>query len=64
MKINEASWDRTARVILGIVLLIVGFAAVRGTAGTIIGIVGLLPLVTGLPGWCLLYSLFGFGTKK
>ena len=61
---NEAGWDRVFRVGLGVVLLIVGFGVVGGTAGLIVGIVALVPLLTGLAGWCPLYSLFGFRTNK
>lgn len=62
--VNEAVWERFARTALGIVLLVVGFAVVGGTAGTIIGVIGLIPLLTGLSGWCPLYSLFGIRTNK
>lgn len=60
---NEAGWDRIARVVLGVVLLVVGFGVVGGTGGTILGIVGLIPLVTGLVGYCPLYSVFKFRTN-
>ena len=62
--VNEAAWDRLFRIVLGVVLLVVGFGFVGGTAGIIIGIVALVPLLTGLSGWCPLYSLFGFRTNK
>lgn len=62
--VNEAGWERVARVALGIVLLVVGFAVLEGTAGTVVGVVGFVPLLTGLSGWCPLYSLFGFRTNK
>ena len=62
--VNEAVWERFARTALGVVLLVVGFAVVGGTAGTIIGVIGLVPLLTGLSGWCPLYSLFGIRTNK
>jgi len=62
--VNEAGWERIARVALGVVLLIVGFGVMSGTAGLIVGIVGLVPLLTGLSGWCPLYSVFGFRTNK
>lgn len=62
--LNEAGWDRVARIGLGVALLIIGFAVMGGTAGTVVGIVGLVPLLTGLSGWCPLYSLFGFRTNK
>ena len=59
---NEGTVDRAMRVILGIALLIIGFALIGGTGGTIVGIVGLVPLLTGLAGWCPLYTLFGIKT--
>lgn len=62
--VNEAGWERVARIVLGVVLLIVGFGVMDGTAGLIVGIVAFVPLLTGLSGWCPLYSLFGFRTNK
>jgi hypothetical protein len=63
MKANEASWDRIARVVLGVALIIGGLVAVKGTGGYIMAAVGLIPLVTGMIGWCLIYSIFKIGTK-
>ncbi len=63
MKGNEASWDRIARVALGVALIIGGIAAVGGTGGYIMAAVGLIPLVTGLVGWCPIYSILRTGTK-
>jgi hypothetical protein len=61
--VNEASWDRVARVVLGIVLLALGFGdVVTGTLGTVFKVVGFIPLITGLVGWCPLYALFRFRT--
>jgi hypothetical protein len=61
--INEAGWDRALRILLGVVLLYLGWAdVVGGTLGWIFKIAGFLPLVTGLVGWCPLYSLFGVST--
>ena len=64
MKLNEAPWDRIIRVILGVVLLYVGFGVMSGTGGIIVGIIGLVPLITGLVGFCPLYSLFHLSTNK
>jgi hypothetical protein len=64
-KVNEAGWDRAARIVLGIVLLVVGFGGlIPGTAGIVVGVVGLIPLLTGLIGFCPLYAPFNFSTKK
>ena len=65
MSANEANWDRIVRVILGIVLIYLGFSSVVGGAlGIVVGIVGFVPLLTGIAGWCPLYAIFRTGTKK
>lgn len=64
MKVNEATWDRIVRVILGIVLGYFGFVSMGGTGGTILGIVGLILLVTGVVGFCPAYRLLGISTHK
>lgn len=58
MKRNVGSIDRVLRVIVGVVLVVVGFAVMDGTAGIVVGVIGLIPLLTGLIGWCPLYLLF------
>jgi hypothetical protein len=64
MSFNEASWDRIVRVILGIVLIYLGFSSViSGGLGIAVGIIGFVPLVTGIVGWCPIYSVFKFSTK-
>jgi hypothetical protein len=62
--VNEANWERVVRDVLGVALLVIGFAVVGGTAGTIVGIVGFVPLLTGLSGWCPPYRLFHIRTNK
>ncbi len=63
-KLNEASWDRVVRVVLGIVLLYLGWAGVvTGGWGLFLKIIGFLPLVTGLVGFCPAYALVKFSTR-
>jgi hypothetical protein len=64
MKLNEASWDRIARVVLGVALILGGLLTVGGTGGYIMAGIGLVPLITGLMGWCLIYAIFRTGTKS
>lgn len=45
---------RAARVILGLVLIYVGLAVVDGTGGTIVALVGIVPIVLGVSGRCLI----------
>jgi hypothetical protein len=62
MKVNEATWDRVLRVIVGLFLLSLLFW-VEGNS-KYWGLIGLLPLITGLVGYCPAYSLFKFSTRK
>lgn len=58
MKVNEGTIDRALRVIAGLVLI--GLAA-SGTIGAW-GWIGVLPLVTGIVGFCPGYAIFGMST--
>jgi hypothetical protein len=58
MKINEGTIDRSLRVVVGLVLI--GLAA-TGTVG-VWGWIGVLPLVTGIVGFCPAYAIFGMST--
>lgn len=60
---NEAAWDRTLRIVVGLVLLYLGWAGVvGGTLGVVFRFLGVLPLVTGVVGFCPAYALFGVST--
>jgi hypothetical protein len=58
MRCNEAWWDRGLRLIVGAVLL---SEAARGHPW---GFAGLLQIVTGATGYCVLYERLGITTKK
>lgn len=65
MKINESNVDRIVRVVAGLIILALGWLEiVPGTLGLIFKILGFVPLLTGLVGFCPLYSLFNFRTNK
>jgi hypothetical protein len=55
---NEHKVERLVRVVLGVALLSILFVGPR----TYWGLLGLIPLATGLMGTCPLYSLLGFST--
>lgn len=58
MKANVGGIDKILRVIVGLVLI--GLAA-TGMVG-VWGWIGVVPLLTGLIGWCPLYPLLGLNT--
>ncbi|WP_433988791.1 hypothetical protein SuNHUV7_25260 (plasmid) [Pseudoseohaeicola sp. NH-UV-7] len=58
MSRNEGTIDRALRVILGLVLLSLVFIGPQ----TWWGLIGLVPLVTGLMGSCPVYSMLGVNT--
>lgn len=60
MKMNVGLIDKVLRIIIGVVLIALAFT---GTLG-VWAYIGVVPLVTGLVGWCPLYSLLGTSTKK
>lgn len=63
--INEAGWDRVLRVALGIVLLALGWGGVVGGGlGVAFRVLGFLPLITGLVGWCPAYALLRIRTRR
>jgi hypothetical protein len=47
---------RAARVILGLALIYIGLAVVGGTGGMILAAVGVVPIVLGATGRCLIPS--------
>lgn len=62
MKMNEGSLDRIIRVIIGIIILSLWFVLQGNTK--YLALIGFVPLLTALLGWCPLYLLFGINTCK
>lgn len=55
---NEGKLDRALRIIAGLVLLSLVFVGPQ----TMWGLIGIVPLATGLLGNCPVYSLLGINT--
>jgi hypothetical protein len=58
LELNEAFWDRALRVAVGLGLLSLVFVG----PATWLGLIGLVPLITGIFGHCPVYRLFGIST--
>lgn len=60
MKPNEGTVDRILRVVAGLILLSLVFVGPQTPWGWL----GLVPLLTGIVGWCPLYRVFGVSTCR
>lgn len=58
MTANVGSADKIIRIVLGLVILVVGYLNESWW-----GLVGIVPLVTAFIGFCPAYSLLGISTK-
>ncbi|MEM6665095.1 MAG: DUF2892 domain-containing protein [Pseudomonadota bacterium] len=58
MKTNVGSLDRTLRIILGLALISLVFIGPQ----SVWGLIGVVPLATGLMRTCPAYSIFGLST--
>ena len=56
---NEGNIDRVLRVVVGIVLVSLAL-----TGKAVWGWIGVVPILTGLFGYCPAYSLFGIRTCR
>jgi hypothetical protein len=62
---NLGSRDRGARIALGATLLGASLGGwVDGQAALGLFLFAWVPVVTGLAGWCPVYQLFGFTTRR
>lgn len=55
---NVGGIDKTLRILMGLVLIALVFVGPQ----TVWGWVGLVPLLTGLMGFCPVYKLFGLNS--
>ncbi len=60
MKQNIHNIERVIRVVLGLIILSLIFVGPK----SLWGLVGILPILTGLIGWCPPYQLLGISTCK
>ncbi len=59
MKTNVGATDKLIRIVVGVLLIIWGIFGSK-----IWVIIGLIPLITGLIGYCPLYTVLGINTCK
>jgi len=60
MRLNVGGFDKLLRIVVGLGLLALVFVLQGGARW--FGLIGVVPLVTGLVGYCPLYSVLGLST--
>ena len=73
MTINEGTWDRVIRVVIGFALGYVAWSAWpaeasflsrAGVVSFVSLVIGIVAFATGVVGWCALYKALGISTNK
>lgn len=64
MEMNVGGMDKWLRIIAGIVLLALVFILKTNDSLWLWGLIGIVPLATGLMGRCPLYTIIGVNTCK
>ena len=62
LKPNIGEGERLVRVLLGVYGMLLGGLFIQGIGGIIIAITGLLGLLSGITGWCGIYTWLGKST--
>lgn len=62
MSTNEGGIDRILRIVVGLGLVAVALGLVPGVQAYPWAWIGVVPLATGLIGWCPAYSILGVRT--
>ena len=63
-KQNVSALDRVLRVSAGIILMLLSSLIVKGTIGTVLTILSVPLLISGITGICPTYTLLGISTKR
>jgi hypothetical protein len=64
MTANVGMIDRTLRIVAGLVLIAIALGLFGPAYQSMWGWINVVPLLTGLAGWCPLYTVLGIRTCK
>lgn len=64
MKENMHTFDRLARIIVGVVVAVLFYLdIISGTTAIVLGVIAIVFVLTSLINFCPLYAVFGISTK-
>lgn len=58
MNKNVGNADKAIRLVIGVGIIVAGVLN-----ESLLGAIGLIPILTGVISWCPLYTIFGINTK-
>jgi hypothetical protein len=64
MTANVGTIDRAARIVIGLSLIAAALGLFGPAYQSVWGWIGVIPVLTGLIGWCPLYSVLGISACK
>jgi hypothetical protein len=64
MTANVGTIDRAARIVIGLSLIAAALGLFGPAYQSVWGWIGVIPVLTGLIGWCPLYSILGIRACK
>lgn len=59
MNKNVGNADKAIRLVIGVGIIVAGVLN-----ESLLGAIGLIPILTGVISWCPLYTIFGINTNK
>jgi hypothetical protein len=62
-KQNEGMRDKALRALVALILAVVSYTNLEGTARIVVLVIAAILLFTAITGYCALYSLLGINTK-
>lgn len=64
MKENMHTFDRLARILVGVVVAVLFYLdIISGTTAIVLGVIAIVFVLTSLINFCPLYAVFGISTK-
>ena len=56
----QSGGGKTVRLLVGTVLVVIGVIVIQGAWGSLVAVIGLLPILASLSKICLMAPLFGY----